>query len=157
MNAPHSASAPPIPVSGETALPGLAEWAQEESGLLRRHDRVLLWTSVLVAFGAFAFVLVHLIAFKRDRDRLATVRTGLPEGHVLWLLGPPDESDGPPLPAHYRPFASDCPGEEPCYPERCVRRVLYYRSIWTSLEVYYDTDGVVQCVERPMVARMDTW
>ncbi len=141
----------------ETELPGLTRWAHTEAAALRRNDRVLLSTSAVLALCALALLAAYLIAFKRDRDRLASVHSGLPEGYVLWLLGPPDESDGPPLPVHFRPFASDCPGADPCYPDRCVRRVLYYRAAWTSLEVYYDADGVVQCVERPMVGRMETW
>ena len=158
MPTPPPPNTPPPQPSSDGPLPGLADWAIAEDRALRRNGRAFFLVSLLAGVCLAAFLALQVMAFKRDRDRLAAVHTGLPEEHILWLLGAPYESSGPPLPSSERPLTSDCPGVEPCYPDRCVRRVLYYRRFWTSLEVFYDADGVVQCVQRPMVMYTEhTW
>ncbi len=93
-----------------------------------------------------------------DSDRFALVRVGMPEEHVVGLLGIPSESRGPQLdPIDVPPILNpeNCDGHIPCDCADPVKELFYYRgSLGESFSVYVDRFGEVCCYQRSHVVRM---
>lgn len=93
-----------------------------------------------------------------DTDRFVLVRVGMPEEHVVGLLGIPSESRGPQLDPIYVPPVlnpENCDGQIPCDCADPVKELFYYRgSLGESFYVYVDRFGEVCCYRRSHVARM---
>lgn len=93
-----------------------------------------------------------------DADLFALIRVGMPEEHVVGLLGIPSESRGPQLDPIYVPPVlnpENCDGQIPCECADPVRELFYYRGpVGESFYVYVDRLGEVCCYQRSHVARM---